>query len=217
MASGKLGNFDNFNNLGEDFIGRKKELAEIQTYFSAKSNGTPRVLIIHALAGQGKTQLALEYCRQSQAIYGGIFWLNASSDMTVIGSFEKIATELQLVSSERLSDAAVKIRAFTEHLQSWKERWLMIFDNYDWPGDYPDTKRLIPSRTGSLTLHILLFSNFLIQAVAVISFSRVVISGYLDSPAFLRFRQWRATMEYVCYYVDAASKILNSTMSGGQR
>jgi hypothetical protein len=151
MASGKLGIFDNFKNLGEDFIGRKNELAEIRSYFSAKLNGMPRVLIIHALAGQGKTQIALEYCRQSHAIYGCIFWLNATSDMTVIGSFEKIATELQLASSEDLSDAAVKIRAVKDHLESWKERWLMIFDNYDWPGDYPDTKRLIPSRTYYVT------------------------------------------------------------------
>jgi hypothetical protein len=161
MASGKLENFDSFKSLGQDFIGRKNELAEIRSYFSAKSNGVPRVLIIHALAGQGKTQIALEYCRQSQAIYRGIFWINATSDMTAIGSFEKIATELQLVSSEYLSDAAVKIRAVKEHLESWKERWLMLFDKYDCPRDYPDTKRLIPSRTYYLTLQILPFSNLL--------------------------------------------------------
>ena len=177
MAAGKLGAFDHFKNLGEDFIGRKKELAEIQSYFSEKSNRMPRVLIIQALAGQGKTQIALEYCRQSQEIYGGIFWLNATSDMTVIGSFEKIATELQLVSSENLSDFPMKVRAVKNHLESSKERWLMVFDNYNWPEEYPDTKRLIPSRTCHLTLRILPFSNLLLQAVAGMSFSRVVISG----------------------------------------
>jgi hypothetical protein len=97
--------------------------------------------------------------------------------MTVIGSFEKIATELQLASSENLSNAAVMIRTVKDHLESWKERWLMVFDNYDWPEDYPDTKRLIPSRTCYLTLHILPFSNLLLQVVATMSFSRVVISG----------------------------------------
>jgi ATP/maltotriose-dependent transcriptional regulator MalT len=177
MAAGKLGSFDNFKNLGEDFIGRKNELAEIRSYFSKKPNRMPRVLIIHALAGQGKTQIALEYCRQSQEIYGGIFWLNATSDMTVIGSFEKIATELQLASSETLSNAAVMIRTVKDHLESWKERWLMVLDNYDRPEDYPDTKRLIPSRTCYLTLHILSFSNLSLQVVAEMSFSRVVISG----------------------------------------
>jgi Cdc6-like AAA superfamily ATPase len=177
MADGKLGAFDNFKNLGEDFIGRKNELAEIRSYFSEKSNRMPRVLIIHGFSGQGKTQIALEYCRQSQEIYGGIFWLNANSDMTVIGSFEKIATELQLASSENLSNAAVMIRTVKDHLESWKERWLMVFDNYDWPEEYPDTKRLIPSRTCYLTLHILPFSNLLLQVVAAMSFSRVAISG----------------------------------------
>ena len=177
MESGILRSIENFKNLGKDFIGRKNELAEIRSYFSEKSNRMPRVLIIHGLSGQGKTQIVLEYFRQYQEIYGGIFWLNATSDMTVIGSFEKIATELQLVSSEELSDFAVKVRTVKDHLESRKERWLMVFDNYDWPEEYPDTKRLIPSRTCYLTLRILLFSNLLLQAVAAMSFSRVVISG----------------------------------------
>src|SRR5438477_42008 len=120
MASGKLENFDNFKNLGKDFIRRENQLADIRSYFSAKSNGMPRVLIIHALTGQGKTQIALEYCRESQVIYRGIFWLNATSDMTAIGSFEKIAIDLQLVSSENLWDANVKIRVVREHLESWR-------------------------------------------------------------------------------------------------
>ena len=159
MASGNLTNFDNFKNLGEDYIGRESQLKEIHSYFSKKSNGKPRILIIRAIGGQGKTQMALEYCRQSQKKYRGIFWLNATSDMTVIGSFEKIATELELISSENLLDASLKIGTVNKTLESWTERWLMVFDKYDLPEDYPDIKRLIPSSTFYPTLQILQLSK----------------------------------------------------------
>jgi hypothetical protein len=57
MAAGKLGTFDHFKNLGEDFIGRKKELAEIQSYFSEKSNRMPRVLISMLLQVKARPRL----------------------------------------------------------------------------------------------------------------------------------------------------------------
>jgi Cdc6-like AAA superfamily ATPase len=152
MLSGKLGNLENAKNLTQDFVGRSNELAQIRDYFSSEPNGQPRVLVLRGIAGQGKAQIALEYCRQAQGVYRDIFWINATSDTTTIGSFEKIATELQLASSERLSDAAVKIRAVMKHLESWDERWLLVFDKYDAPEESPDTMRLIPSRTCNLIL-----------------------------------------------------------------
>ena len=147
MISGKLTNFDVFRNLGEDFVGREAELLEIRKQFSGASSKKPRVLVVHGPAGQGKSQLALEFCRQSQKMYRAIFWVNASSDMTAIHAFETIATELGLASSEDLLDAGAKIRAVRKTLESWDERWLMVIDNYDWPDRFPDVKRLIPSRT----------------------------------------------------------------------
>lgn len=93
----KLTNFDVFRNLGEDFVRRKARLHEIHKHFSsALKKRKPRVLTVHGLAGHGKSQLALEFCRQSQRTYRAIFWVNASSDMTAIHAFETIATDLEL-------------------------------------------------------------------------------------------------------------------------
>jgi hypothetical protein len=156
MLLGKLENLNDTTNLGQDFVGRSSELAQIRAYFSENPKGKPHVLILRGLAGQGKTRIALEYGRQSQGVYRAILWINATSETTTIGSFETLATDLQLASSESLFDAGVKIWAVNEHLGSWKERWLMVFDGYDSPDTYPDTKRLISSRT-FISLHIIRF------------------------------------------------------------
>ncbi len=77
--SGKLTNFNVFRNLGEDFVGREAQLHEIRKQFSGASSRKPRVLIVHGPAGQGKSQIALEFCRQSQKTYRATFWLNATT------------------------------------------------------------------------------------------------------------------------------------------
>jgi hypothetical protein len=78
----------------KDFIGRESQLQKIQLYFSDQGAEQPRILILQALGGQGKSQIVLEYCRQFRSTYRGIFWVNGNSETTVIQSFESLAAEL---------------------------------------------------------------------------------------------------------------------------
>ena len=129
----------------KDFIGREAQLLEIVSYFSTPDEGLPKILILHALGGQGKSQIALEYCRRSRKTYRGIFWINANSEATATQSFEKFSIELSRGLSTRLDDADARIRFVNDILEHWRERWLLVFDNYDWPDDFPNVDRFIPS------------------------------------------------------------------------
>jgi hypothetical protein len=103
---------------------------------------------MHALGGQGKSQIALEYCRRSRETYRGIFWINASSEAMVVQSYEKIVAALTS-SSMAPGDADVTIRLVKSHLEQWDERWLLVFDNYDNPEKFPGVKRFIPTSNHS--------------------------------------------------------------------
>lgn len=78
----------------DHFVGREAQLQYITAHFSESQVARPRTLILCALGGQGKSQIALEYCLSSRKIYRGVFWVNASSESTAIQSYHQIAAAL---------------------------------------------------------------------------------------------------------------------------
>jgi hypothetical protein len=109
-------------------------------------------LILHALGGQGKSQIALEYCRRCRDAYRGIFWIFASSATTATQSFEGISTELGLGTSADLGGTDAVIRVVKDTLESWDERWLLVFDDYNCPEDFSNIKEFIPLGNHLFTL-----------------------------------------------------------------
>jgi hypothetical protein len=51
------------------------------------------------------------------------------------------------VSSITRDDAEATIRFVKDSLDSWKEPWLLVFDNYDEPESFSSVTRFIPSGT----------------------------------------------------------------------
>lgn len=137
----------------KDFIGREAILLNMLSHFSVGDGRQPRVLILHGMGGQGKSQVALEHCRRSRERSRGIFWINASSEATATRSFEGIASELVRVSPVVLEDAAAKIKFVKQSLENWDEPWMLVFDNYDQPDDFPGVKQFMPS--GRLALRLI--------------------------------------------------------------
>jgi Cdc6-like AAA superfamily ATPase len=131
------------------FVGREDILENIDSTFSdtLSTSLRPKVLVLHALGGQGKSQLALEYCRRSKEIgkYRGIFWINASSATTASQGFETIAAKINSSLKKVLPDTDSKIAFVKENLEGWKEWWLLVFDNYDQPNIFKNIKSLIPA------------------------------------------------------------------------
>jgi hypothetical protein len=129
----------------KDFIGRETELLRISSYFSAKGDSQPQTLILEALGGQGKSQIALEYCQRSRSTYRGVFWVNAASEATATQSFVNFAGKLGQASPDALQHARAKIQFVKSTLEQWNERWLLVFDNYDDPEHFSAIHQFIPS------------------------------------------------------------------------
>ena len=133
----------------KDFFGRTDQLQQISSHFSTGSSQLPNVLILHALGGQGKSQIALEYCQRSRKQYRGIFWVNASSEALALQSYTEIAMALNDNFSASLGDGEKAIKFVKESLESWSEQWLIAFDNYDDP-DHFRVQRFFPKSKRSV-------------------------------------------------------------------
>ena len=129
----------------KDFIGRDGLLDQIRLHFSRDRPGPPPILILHALGGQGKSQIALEYCRKWRETYRGVFWIDTNSEMTAARSYAMIAAELMGESWIEAGDSAAQIRLVKGRLELWDEDWLLVFDNYDAPDTFSEIRQLIPT------------------------------------------------------------------------
>jgi hypothetical protein len=130
------------------FIGREDLVKAILAYFAdepTESYKRPRVLSIWGLAGEGKSRLALEVSLRSRERYSGVYWVNASTDVTAMQSFETLAAEFGSKGGFDQQEYNVSVKFVRDQLKSRNARWLMVFDSYDRPEDFPDVKRLIPS------------------------------------------------------------------------
>ena len=157
FASGQASHTDSYfivpSKRVKDFIGRECLLDEIRSRFTSHEIELPSILILYALGGQGKSQLALEYCRRWRDTYHGVFWIDANSATTVTQSYSAIATEVVGGQQIETSDSDVLIRMVKGHLERWSEAWLLVFDNYDDPKSFPEVKQFIPtSRACSLLM-----------------------------------------------------------------
>ena len=130
----------------KDFVGREAQLRQISSHFLTGPRKQTQVLILHALGGQGKSQIVLEYCQRSREQYHGIFWVNASSEASAMRSYARIARALSGSSSPDVSDGDQTIRVVKDSLESWDESWLLVFDNYDEPNAFPKVQRFLPKR-----------------------------------------------------------------------
>lgn len=127
--------------VGRSF-GRRMLVQELHDLL--QGDDRPSVVVLQALGGQGKTQLALEYRQQWRKAFRGIFWVDASSESTAQQAFESIALKLRHPAKPVLDDISTKIQFVLNTIQSWKERWLIVYDNYDEPDSFRNVKDFMP-------------------------------------------------------------------------
>jgi ATP/maltotriose-dependent transcriptional regulator MalT len=101
------------------------------------------VQILHALGGQGKSQIALKYCEMAKESHQAIFWINASSETMAREAFGRIASILDHTFSSKVGDLEQKVNYVLETLERWKTRWILVFDNYDSPKGF-EVKKCFP-------------------------------------------------------------------------
>jgi ankyrin repeat protein/tetratricopeptide (TPR) repeat protein len=109
------------------------------------SKRTRNIVVLHGMGGQGKTQLALEYCRRSQEahIHKVILWIDASSEQTLIRSYGKIVDKLagSRVVFPNEQSRVTYLKNFLNHRQ---DSWLLVLDNYDAPNTFQSIKDYLP-------------------------------------------------------------------------
>ena len=86
------------------------------------------------MGGSGKTQLALEFCRRSEANgrFASIFWVDAIDPKSVAQSFAAIA-EMIFNKKVDLADADASVQLVIDAITRWQTSWLIVFDNFDQP------------------------------------------------------------------------------------
>ena len=104
------------------FVERVELLEEIEASFANTTGNTshPKIVVLLGMGGQGKTQLALEYCRvaRSSGKFQAIFWIDASSSNTVSRGLETIAAKIS-GPGRVFDDIESKIAFVKETLEQW--------------------------------------------------------------------------------------------------
>ena len=130
------------NRRVRQLVGREDILQRLDKAFSAGSG--PRIAVLQGMGGQGKSQIALEYChRKKNTIYSAIFWVDATTVDSTKGSFWAISEEIKRP-ADVLHDIEARVNFVLRELSSWSIRWLLVFDNYDNLDAFPNITDFIP-------------------------------------------------------------------------
>lgn len=114
------------------FVGRTDMLHQLSGILDQSMGGRSNVAVLSGIGGQGKTQVALEFCHRTSQAGGTALWVDASSLEATVRSFEGIARELS-DGKKAFGDQQSKIDYVKEELKSWHEPFVLVFDNYDEP------------------------------------------------------------------------------------
>ncbi len=130
------------NRRVDGFVGREEILQKIDKALSDGSG--PRYAVLQGMGGQGKTQVALEYChRKRDNPYSAIFWVDATTQDRVERSFQAISERIKR-RTDNLPDINAIVTFVLKIFTSWTAQWLMVFDNYDNPDILPNIRDFIP-------------------------------------------------------------------------
>src|SRR3954464_12263989 len=130
------------------FTGRDGMLAELRRRLRA-GEGTLVVQALYGLGGVGKTQLALEYAHRFAADHQLVWWIDAEQPVLIAEQLAALAARLELSAGATASDMVQRLLAELRR----RDRWLLIFDNAERPGDVADYR---PGGAG----HVLITSRY---------------------------------------------------------
>lgn len=134
------------------FVGRKDTIARIQHHLTTHKHSQPRV-VIRGIGGQGKTQLAFKI---ADDLYNtgqahSVIWADASSKASASKSFETICNRIH--QNIPLPDNPErKIEITKDTMAAWTKPWLLVLDNYDNPGGFPDLFGFVSLNANALVL-----------------------------------------------------------------
>ncbi|OJJ04857.1 hypothetical protein ASPVEDRAFT_44403 [Aspergillus versicolor CBS 583.65] len=136
------------------FVGRKDTLEAIDRVVKAQGrDADTRIAVLLGMGGQGKTSLAIEYCRRekTRAHFKTILWINSISTLSIQRSFAEIAKNILALSGEQRTFANIQAQITFVHgvVEKQGGHWLLVFDNYDWPQKVKNILEYTPPNSNS--------------------------------------------------------------------
>jgi hypothetical protein len=122
------------------FTGRDQLLEGLRELLGG---GAAALVVVHGLGGVGKTQLALEYAHRHAEGYELVWWVPSETRLLATSGLAELALRLGLPA--RAEQAEQAAQALAELAR--RERWLLVFDNAEDPGDL---EGLWPSGSGQV-------------------------------------------------------------------
>ena len=124
------------------FFGRKDIISKIDRVFSVGQG--PHVAVLRGIGGQGKSQVAMEYCHQQKdGPFPNIFWIDATSENSVTSTFISIFGLIG-TASDQLLDNNARVAFVNRKFANWPTELLLVFDNYDNPHEFPNIQDYFP-------------------------------------------------------------------------
>lgn len=102
--------------FSKHFHGREGYFTTISNTF-ATSPARPALVSLYGLAGIGKTQLAMRYCKSHSDHYNIVIWTEADTGMKIQESLSKHAVNLKLPGAELQGDSGLNCRILLEWLE----------------------------------------------------------------------------------------------------
>ncbi|KAG5778363.1 hypothetical protein H9Q73_007981 [Fusarium xylarioides] len=135
----------------KDFVGQADILAAMRRCLSDEApDSGPRCIILRGLLGQGKSSLAIEYCRQTlDQPYQAILWIDASSQSSIDYHFTVSAEQILGPHDSMPSTSEGKAFVIFQKLAVGKMPWLVVFDNFDGSRSVPKFHKYLPSSSNA--------------------------------------------------------------------
>lgn len=117
------------------FVGRSSDLDFLGCSLDPDNALDQRqICVVYGLGGLGKTQLAVKYIRTVKARYSAIFWLDGTTEASLLNSF--VSAVLRIPGFVIAAEGSIDGEAASQQLLHWlarpgNERWLLVFDNID--------------------------------------------------------------------------------------
>ncbi|KAF8722355.1 hypothetical protein AX14_009860, partial [Amanita brunnescens Koide BX004] len=128
------------------FTGHDEYLQRLRDYFNSSVEGKRKSFLLYGLGGIGKTQICLKFIEESVDLFSDIYWIDASSEITI----ELALMQIAQANFDTLPEAKQSAGHALQWISHQRTNWLVIYDGAD--GHYQTVEKYIPPGNGGYIL-----------------------------------------------------------------
>jgi len=116
------------------FTGRADVLDQLHAQLLGSGKAVVMPVALHGMGGVGKSAVVVEYAHRYMADYDVVWWVPAEDRNLINPALGELAEKLGLKAGDEYGEAAAAAREALRLGRPY-DRWLLIFDNAEEPGD----------------------------------------------------------------------------------